>query len=199
MSTLALTETAPMISQASRKPLINDNVKTKLNLGFNGAAAAANFVTCINGNFPILELFQENLEWGSSIIAKLATTSQGLINSTIAFEKKNIIAFTGGLLELPIAIFTSGSNLFVARGLSAGLNHFDSIISRTKKLDSENKPVKDSNGKEQHYDTFHTEGWTEGVKTIFRHIPKLTKELYEKPFERDGLFARSFFICSSFF
>ena len=196
MSTEVLT--APSINQSLRKPLISDDIKTKLNLGFNGAAATANLVTCLNGNFSILDSLQENMEWGSSILAKLATVSQGLINSTIAFEKKNIIALTGGFLELPIAVFTSGFNLYVARGISAGLNHFDSIISRTKKLDSEDKPIKDTDGKEQYYDSFHKEGWAEGFKTIGKHIPKLTKELYKNPLERDGLFARSFFGCSVF-
>ena len=198
MSSATLTEVIPSLNQSLRKPLISDNIKTNLNYGFNGAAAAINLVTCLNGNFSIFESLQENLEWGSSSIAKLATGSQGLINSIIAFEKKNIIAFTGGALEIPIAIFTSGYNLFLARGLSAGLNHFDSIISRTKKLDSENNIIKDSTGNEQYYDSFYNEGWAEGFKTIFRHIPKLTKELHEKPFQRDGLFARSFYMCSCF-
>ena len=196
MSTQILT--TPSLNQSLRKPLISDNIKTGLNLGFNGAAAGVNLITCINGNFPLLDSFQETMEWGSSVIAKLPTVSQGLINTTIAFEKKNIIALTGGLLELPIAILTSGYNLYLARGVSAGLNHFDSIISRTKKLDSENKSVKDTDGKQQYYDSFYTEGWTEGLKTIFKHLPKLTKEICEKPFERDGLFARSFFMCSVF-
>lgn len=196
MSTQVLT--APPSNLSYRKPLISDNIKTKLNLGFNGAAAAINLITCINGNFPLLGFFQETMEWGSSLLAKFATVSQGLINTSIAFEKKNIIALTGGLLELPIAIFTSGFNLYLARGISAGLNHFDSIISRTKKLDSENKPIKDTDGKQQYYDSFYKEGWIEGLKTIFKHIPKLTKEICEKSFERDGLFARSFFMCSIF-
>ncbi len=196
MSTQVLT--TPSINQTLRKPLINDDIKTKLNLGFNGAATAVNLLTCLNGNFSVIESLQENFEWLSSGISKFATGSQGLINAIIAFEKKNIIAFTGGALEIPIALFTSGYNLFLARGLSAGLNHFDSIISRTKKLDSENKIIKDAEGNEQYYDSFYNEGWAEGFKTIFRHIPKLTKELYEKPFKRDGLFARSFYMCSCF-
>ena len=113
--------------------IISDKVKTRINLGFNGAAAAMNLLTTINGNFSIIEALQEKMEWLSAYLSKLATIAQGLVNATIAIEKKNIVALIGGLLELPIAFFISGFNLFLARGVSAGLNHFDSIISRTKK------------------------------------------------------------------
>ena len=198
MSSVALTEIAPSPNQSLYKHLISDNIKTKLNLGLNGAAATANLLTCINGNFPLLESLQENMEWGSSMLAKFATASQGLINSTIAFEKKNIIALTGGLLELPIAIFTSGFNLFLARGLSAGLNHIDSIISRTKKRKEDGNTIKDTLGNEQYYDDFKKEGWGEGFKVICKHIPKLTKEVYTKNFQKEELFPRSFFLCSAF-
>ena len=181
------------------KPLLSDGIKTKINYTFNGASAGFNLLTFLNGNFHIFDSIQENMESLSAITSKIATGSQGLINSVIEFEKKSLIAFIGAFLELPIAIFTEGKNLFLARGLSAGLNHFDSIISRTKQTEN-GVPILDENGNPLYYDHFREEGWIEGVKTTFRHLPILSKELIEKPFERksSGLFPRSFFLCSSF-
>ena len=184
--------------QAPVAPLISDSLKENLNYGFNGIAAGVNLLGFAAGNLSPDNSAQEYLEYASSFFAKCATAVQGVINAIIALEKKNIIALTGGACELPIAAFTSGYNLFLARGLSAGLNHFDSIISRTKKIDNEGKIIKNEEGKEQYYDDFRKEGWVEGFKTIYRHIPLLTKELYQKPFQRDGLFARSFYMCSCF-
>lgn len=179
------------------KSIIPDRVKDSVNLGFNGAAAAINLLTTVNGNFSLIESLQESMEWLSSILAKLATVAQGLVNATISFEKKNIVSLIGGALEVPIAFLVDGFNLFLARGVSAGLNHFDSIISRTRKT-TDGKVVIDDKGKEQHYDDFREEGWLEGFKILCRHIPVLSKELYQKPFERNGLFPRSFFLTSTF-
>ena len=186
-----------LVSKKEFKPIISDKVKTGINLGFNGAAAAINLLTIINGNFSIIEALQEKMEWFSAHLSKLATVAQGLVNASIAIEKKNIVALVGGLLELPIAFFISGFNLFLARGVSAGLNHFDSIISRTKKT-IDGKIITDDKDNPQYYDSFEKEGWLEGFKTICRHIPILSKEFYQKPFERQGLFPRSFFLCSLF-
>lgn len=179
------------------KPIISDVVKTRINYGFNGTAAAINLLTTINGNFPLIETLQEKMEWLSAIVSKSATVAQGLVNATIAIEKKNAIALIGGLLELPIAFFISGFNLFLARGVSAGLNHFDSIITRTIKRDKDGNIIKII-GKEQHYDDFKQEGWAEGFKIICKNIPSLIKELYPKPFKSSELFPRSFLLCSLF-
>lgn len=195
---MAITGAVPYGGQSpASQSFLNDRFKTNVNLTFNGIASAANLLTTLNGNFFAGNSLQEGLETASSFCSKTATAVQGLLNGVLACEKKNLIALIGGFCELPIAFFTSGYNLFLARGLSAGLNHFDSIISRTQKT-KDGKPVLDSKGNPQYYDNFKKEGWIEGVKTTFRHIPKLTKELYEKPLEREGLFSRSFYLCSSF-
>lgn len=199
--TLAVTDIKPGVQAVindDAKSLVSDTMKTNINIAFNGVAAFSNLLTTINGNFTHIDFIQDNLERLSSFLSKCATAVQGLLNATLAIEKKNAVASLGGLLELPIAFFTSGFNLFLARGLSAGLNHFDSIISRTIKTTKGGNPVKDEKGNIQHYDNFKEEGWIEGLKIILRHIPKLTKELYEKPLEREGLFPRSFYLCSSF-
>lgn len=177
---------------------ISDTAQTRINMALNGTAAACNLLATLNGNFSVIENIQEGLERLSNITSKIATASQGVINAIIACDKKNSIAMAGGLLELPIALFASGFNLFLARGASAGLNHFDSIISRTKKTDEKNNLVRDEKGNIQYFDHFRNEGWLYGLKTILKSIPKLSKELYTTPFERDGLFSRSFFLCSCF-
>ncbi|MBI3591324.1 MAG: hypothetical protein HY094_08130 [Candidatus Melainabacteria bacterium] len=197
MTTLAVGG-SDLVSQQKlvAESFISDKTKTNINLTFNGIAATCNLLTTLNGNLSFLDSAQESIEKLSGFLSKCATAVQGLLNGMIAIEKKNIIALIGGFLELPIAIFTTGYNLFLARGLSAGLNHFDSIISRTKKI-KEGKPVLDEKGNPQYYDSFKEEGWVEGFKTTLKHIPKLAKELHDKPFEREGLFPRSFFLCSS--
>ena len=206
MSKLAVKKASPSSPQvipmsqrkAESKPIIADKVKTRINIGFNGIAAVSNLITFLNGNFFHIEALQEIMEKLSGAITKLATGIQGVVNASIAFEKKNIVALIGGAAELPIALLTSGYNLYLARGVSAGLNHFDSIISRTKKLKENGTVALDETGNELYYDNFRKEGWFEGLKILMKHIPKLTKELYEKPFERSGLFPRSFFLCSLF-
>lgn len=179
------------------KTLISKGLNRKINLGFNGVAAGINLVTTIAGNIAPGNSIQEHLEKGSSFISKCATVVQGLLNADTAIGKKNIIATIGGLLELPIAIFVKGFNLFLARGISAGLNHFDSIIIRTKKRDKDGKIIKIAE-EEQYYDDFKKEGWVEGFKITCKNIPRLIKELYPNPFKESELFPRSFFICSAF-
>lgn len=179
------------------KSLVSDKTKTNINIAFNGVAALFNLLTTINGNFTQIDFIQENLERLSSFLSKCATGVQGLLNAVLAIEKKNLIATIGGLLELPIAFFASGYNLFLTRGVSAGLNQFDSIISRTRKT-KDGKFIFDDKGNEQYFDNFKKEGWLEGLKIVVKHIPILAKEIYQKPFERKGLFPRSFFLCSTF-
>lgn len=178
------------------KTLISEKVNRKINLGFNGVAAGINLVTAIAGNIAPGNSFQEYLEKASSFISKCATAVQGLLNADIAIGKKNIIAAIGGLIELPTAYFVKGFNLFLARGISAGLNHFDSIISRTIKRDKDGNIIKIA-GEDQHYDDFKKEGWFEGFKIICKNIPRLIKELYPNPFKSSELFPRSFLACSA--
>ena len=182
----------------STEPLISEKMKLFINCSTNGAAATFNLISFLNGNFHFLDTIQEKLEQASELFSKLATASQGFVNSTIAYEKKNLIACIGGALEIPIGLFISGFNSFLARGVSAGLNHFDSIISRIKRKTQDKNIEADEFGNEQYYDDFKKEGWITGVKTIFQHFPILFKELKEQTFERNGLFPRSFFLCSLF-
>lgn len=181
--------------------IVSPKIKTGVNLTFNGVASGLNLMTALSGNLGLFDSFQENLETSSSFVSKFATAAQGLINSVIAFEKRNLIAFLGALAELPIAIFSQGKNLFLSRGLSAGLNHFDSIISRTK-MRKDEKVVVDEKGNPQFYDDFRAgnifSDFTTSVKTIGKEIPNYIKSLYKNPLERDELFPRSFFACSSF-
>ena len=180
------------------EPIISDKAKIAINLTCNGIAAASNALTFLNGNFHFTDSIQDKMEPLSAFLSKCATVSQGLINATIAFEKKNVVALLGGLIELPIALFISGFNLYLARGISAGMNQMDSIISRTKKRDSQNHIIHDEQGNERYYDSFSKEGWLEGFKILMKHFPKLTREISSNPLERSGLFSRSFFLCSIF-
>lgn len=170
---------------------------TNTNYTFNGIASAINLLTTLSGNFLPDNGFQERLETSSAFCSKTATAVQGLLNGALAFKKKNLIATVGGFLELPIAFFVKGFNLFLARGISAGLNQFDSIITRTEKKIG-GKTIVDKKGNPQHYDDFKQEGWVNGIKIICNNFPRLIKELYPNPFKSTELFPRSFLLCSIF-
>ncbi|GEM_PF-4212334 len=195
---MAITGVAPYGGQSpAGQSFLSDRFKTNVNLTFNGIASAANLLTTLNGNLFAGNSLQEGLETTSAFCSKTATAVQGLLNGIIAFEKKNLLAMIGGLLELPIAFSVKGFNLFLARGISAGLNQFDSIISRTIKQGKDGKFIEIA-GKKQHYDSFKKEGWIEGLKIIGKNFPRLIKELYPNPFKSSELFPRTFLLCSIF-
>ena len=180
----------------SERPLISNKTKNIINVSFNGISSAANLITFINCNFLPLTSSNETLEKASSFLTKCATVAQGVVNTTIEWEKKNLLALIGAVLELPIAFFTSGFNLFLARGVAAGMNQFDGVIScipRTK----DGKIIYDKDGKIKYYNSFKEDGWLSGTKILLSKFPLLTKDIFTKPLNKEGLFPRSSFLCSS--
>lgn len=176
--------------------ILSDDVKKKINLGFNGAASAVNLLSFFTGNFFNNDSIQEKLDVGANFFNRLATTAQGVVNCTLAYEKKNLIAALGGILELPIAVLADGFNLFLWRGIAAGSNQFDGVVSSMPKI-KDGKPILDKNGEKIFYENFVNEGWLEGLKITFKSVGKLTKELFSNPLKKDGLFPRMSFLCSS--
>ena len=167
---------------------IPDKAKNYINSGANGLASAFNLLTFLNSNFKVFDPIQNILEKASEVFTKCSTAAQGFVNLLVSIEKKNIVSATGAALEIPIAICASGFNLFLARGVSGGMNQFDSVMKRTKREGNQN----------EYYEDFKKEGWLKGFTTLTRQMQKYTKEIFKNPLQKEGLFPRSFFLSSVF-
>ncbi|MBI2995465.1 MAG: hypothetical protein HYY52_01980 [Candidatus Melainabacteria bacterium] len=152
-----------------------DNNKTTINYIGNGGASLINLITFINSNWTFLESLQDWLEKISGIWTKFATGTQGLVGGIDLWEKKNLVPFFGNILEIPIAIFSSGFNLWLFRGISQGLGQFFRIIDQRER-------VSDENGKKEIIGgNFMERGWLKSLEEFLKEIPKIVKELIEKP------------------
>lgn len=151
-----------------------------INYFANAGASILNFVTFLNGNFHFFETLQEKLEVISNFYTKCATSIQGIIGAEDCWQKKNAVPLIGNALELPVAIFSEGYNLWLFRGISQGIGQFLGIIDRRAVVDERGEPKK-VDGKIQYIKgDFRDKGWLEGIKVTCGEIPKLTKELFSK-------------------
>ena len=164
------------------REFVNDyGTKKVLNYAGNGGASAINLLTWINTNWTFNESAKEWLENLSEKWTKVATGTQGLIGAIDLWEKKNAIPLIGNILEIPIAIFSSGHNLWLFRGLSQGLGQFLRIIDQREIVNTNGDPeLKD--GKEQIIcGDFNERGWWNGFSTTCKEVPKILLELVNKP------------------
>lgn len=170
----------------------------KINYIANGGASLVNLITFLNGNFHFLDPIQEHLETFSQIFTRCATGTQGFILSAKTCVMKNIVPFVGFALEIPIAILASGYDLYLLRGISQGLGQSLAMIDRREIVDNNGEPKPDNEGNiQQIKGDFKDRGWWKSVTTISKEIPKLIRELFEKPARikkiSHGLFAASTF------
>lgn len=195
-STTILLPSANNSAVRRKEPMVSDSLKKNLNLSFNGLSAGMNLASCGLANFGIENSFTDVFNNLTQISTRCATGAQGAINATIAYEKKSLISMAGALLELPISGFAPWYELFLARGVSAGLNQYESMIESIP-IKNYGKQVKDSKGNKLFYKDFTDVGWWQGVKLSLGHIPELTKELFKTPFKKEGLFPRLNHLCSA--
>ena len=152
----------------------DDRTKKTVNILGNGVASALNLITFINTNWRFMDADHEFLKKASEIWTKVATGSQGLIGTIDLWNKKNIIPLLGNALEVPIAVLSSGYNLWLFRGVSQGLGQFLRAIDQREITGKDGKPqIIGGNFKER--------GWVQGFETTITEIPKMIVEVCAKP------------------
>ncbi len=158
----------------------------EINYAVNGGSSALNLLTFINGNFPFAEPIQEGLETISKFYTKCATGTQGFLTAIENYNRENLLPFIGNILEIPIAIFSSGYNLWLSRGVSQGLSQFQRIFEKRPLRDKEGNPIcgefltrdfsKSRDGSKL--------GWIGGLTAVCKEIPKILKELFKDPLNK---------------
>lgn len=171
----------------------------KINYLFNGGASLLNFITFVNGNFHFLDGIQNFLEKFSEYYTKCATGIQGILGAEVCIRFKNVIPLIGNALEVPIAYFSSGFNLFLTRGISQSLNQTLRIIDQREVVNKDGEPKldrykvpyiiggnfsKDGNGF----------GWIKGLTTMLKEFGKMVIELFKKPSNIKKLSHALFFV-----
>ena len=166
--------------------------KRKINIAANGGAAIFNALTFVEGNWGFTGTNIELMERASSILSKFATGTQGILGAVDNLTKENLIPLIGNALEVPIAIFASGYNLWLARGLSQGWVQMQGVFKQRllETTDGVKKLLGDDFSKRG--------GWMFGANTNIKELPKIIKEIFTKPFSREQGFSRGVFACSSF-
>ena len=198
-------------SQGSTKPWytllkegnIREFIKAKdgkkaINYATNGGAALVNACTFLNANFNFIDGIQEKLESISGIYSRIATGTQGLILSSDNWAVKNLIPTIGFAFEVPIAIFSSPYDLWLYRGLSQGAGQLLTVLDRREAVDETGEPiVKDGNITLHGSDFRERGGFIKSFTTFCNEVPKLIKEVIEKP-SRITKISHSLFIISIF-
>ena len=181
--------------------ITSHETKMLLNYAANGGASVFNLLTFLNGNFHFFDGIQEKLEKFGEIMSRIATGTQGLVLAADTWKTENLIPFFGFLLEIPIAMFTSGNDLWLRRGVPQALGQLYRIIDQREIVDKNGEPIL-KNGKAQVIEGDFSEhgnklGWWKGFTTTCREMPKLVKEVIDKP-SRIHKLTHSLFLASIF-
>lgn len=186
------TSNGAKVSYYQKAETFIENHRNKINYGTNGGAALFNLLTFVEGNWGLFGFNNDWMEKISSWFSKLATGVQGIIGAFDTYKKENAIPYIGFLLEIPVAIFASGYNLWLARGLTQGWTQLQGVFKRREIT------TKDRIDKSIGDDCKRFGGFIEGVKINLRELPKIAKEIFTKPFEKKQSFSRALFTCSFF-
>ena len=181
-----------------RECLKNKDTKKVINYATNSGAAICNLFTFLNANFNFFDGIQEKFESISSVYSRIATGTQGLLLAADNFAVQNLIPTIGFALEVPIAIFSGSYDLWLYRGLSQGAGQLLTVLDRREVVDEKGEPiVKD--GKITLIGSDFTErgGFIKSFTAFFNEVPKLVKELIEKP-SRISKISHSLFAVSTF-
>ena len=164
------------------KILTSDKAKNIINITVNGSAVLLSLATFANGNLHFYDPIQTDLEGASELLSKIAFSSAHLIGAVSLFEKKNFFPFLGYASAVPIALLSSGYNLLLATGISAGLINLVVVIDQREVTDKGGNPVLDENGNPQTISgDFKDKGWKESIITTLREGKKMIFEVVQKP------------------
>lgn len=156
-----------------------------INFAVNLSASITNFLTFFNGNFNFSEAHHEKLETISTFLAKCGTGIQGFTNAISNFRLVNLLAAVGSAMEIPVAIFANGYNLWLSRGIAQGLSQYNAVMSRTPKLDNDQKQLL-IGSEPQKYKHFKEEGFFGGAWITLKESWKQLKELPSKFADKKG-------------
>lgn len=155
----------------------------EINYLFNGGASLVNLLTYLSGNFPFLESLREKLEVLSGFYTKCATGMQGFLQALENYKRENLLPLIGNILEIPVAVFSTGYNLWLYRGIAQGISQFQRILEKRPLRDKDGNPIsgkyltrdfsKGANGSQL--------GWMGGMIASIKEMPKILKELIQDP------------------
>ncbi len=173
--------------------------KKKINNWTHISSAAVNIFTFLNGNFRFLNIEDEIQERIGNFFARCTTAVRGLTGAIDCLGKNNLIPFIGNVLEIPTAVFASGYNLWLARGIPQSIRQVQGVIKRS------GMKIKDINGKEvplSEEDGDHFKKYGIGMKDGFlysvKELGKILKDTFTDPFKKEQFFSRSVLLCSLF-
>lgn len=170
--------------------------KRRINYIVNGCASGFNavkFIAEMAGSLS--DSLREKLDLATGVVARIATGTQGFLLTTDTIKYKNLIPLTGFALEVPIAIFSKGDNLWLNRGISQGLGQLYSVMDRREVVDKDGEPVIKNNTMKLIGGKFTNRGYKESFLTLCNEVPKLIKELIQKP-ARIAKMSHSLFVVS---
>lgn len=170
--------------------------KREINTYANLIGAATNLLTFIEGNFSFLNIDMEKMETVSNLFAKVATSVRGFIGAIDSFNKTNLFPLLGFAGEVPAAIFSSGYNLWLTRGVPQGISQFLGMIKRRGAKFKTNKqeitlPRKDGDNFKK-----YGIGFIDGFLLTLKESGKIIKELFTSPMKGDQKMPHSVFVCS---
>ncbi|MBI3590629.1 MAG: hypothetical protein HY094_04535 [Candidatus Melainabacteria bacterium] len=160
----------------------NDDTKKVINYCANGFSSLVSLITFLNGNFDIANSIQEKLESISEKLSKAAFSVAHVIGAIDLWQKKNFLPFLGYAIASPIALLSTGYNMWVAVGFAEGLINFAVITDQREIVDDNGEPILDKNKNPQVINgDFKSRGWWSSITTTLSESKKMLIELYKKP------------------
>ena len=172
-----------------------ENKKT-INNSILSVGAITNGLIFLNGNFNFFDIDNETVEKVGNFFARLGTFARGFTGSLDCYFKNNLIPWIGNVLELPIAVLTSGEKLWLARGISQSIRQVQGLI---KNRFIEEVVLADNRKVRLKTDDFNKHGISmkDGALYSLKEIGKVFKELFTNPLEKKNLFSNTLISCSA--
>ena len=173
--------------------------KEKINSYVHIAAATANALTFLNGNFNFVDIGEELQETISNFFSRFGTATRGITGAVDCLMKKNLIPLIGSILEVPIAFFAKGDDLWLMRGIAQSIRQVQGVIKRR------GMGVTLSNGNKitlstEDGDNFSKYGIStmEGLTSSLKEYGKIIGEYFTCPLKKEKIFSRANSFCSFF-
>ncbi len=173
--------------------------KGEINRYTHVAAATVNALTFLNGNFNFINIGEELQETISNFFSRCGTAVRGITGAVDCISKNNLIPLLGSVLEVPVAIFAKGDDLWLMRGIAQSIRQFQGVIKRSGMevtLPNGNKKALN----EEDGDNFSGYGINmfNGFTASLKEAGNIACEFFTSPFKKEKLFSRSVLFCSLF-